>query len=176
MYNEEDKMNKVIETLKEKLQSIRAGRANPAMLNGVMVMCYGSLVPLQSIANITIPEAKKIFIKPFDRNSLKDIEKGINEANLGITPTNNGETIILTIPDLTEDRRREYVKTAKTIGEDAKVGLRNVRQAVKDAIIKDEYPEDEEKKLLENLQTTINKYNKLVDEEISIKEKELMSM
>ncbi len=176
MYNEENRMKKAIENVKDKLTTIRAGRANPAMLNGIMVMCYGAPTPIQSVANITVPEARKLFVKPFDRSIIKDIERAINEANIGIAPSNNGETIILTVPDLTEERRREYVKMAKTIGEEGKVALRNIRQDTKEAILKDEYPEDEEKSLLNDLQELINKYNKLVDEEINLKEKELMSM
>ncbi len=176
MYNEEIKMKKAIENMQNKLQTIRVGRASASILNGIMVNYYNTPTPIQSVANITIPEAKKIFIKPFDRNTLKDIERGINEANLGITPTNNGEIIILTIPDLNEEKRKEYVKQAKAIGEEGKVALRNVRQDVKEAILKDKYPEDEEKMLLEDLQDLVNKYNKIVDEEISLKEKELMSI
>ena len=114
------KMMQTIENLQSRLTNIRAGRANPAMLNGIMVEYYGAPTPIQSLANITVPEAKQLFVKPFDRGALKDIERAINEANIGITPTNNGEIIILTIPDLTEDRRREYVKQAKGIGEEAK--------------------------------------------------------
>ena len=107
---------------------------------------------------------------------MKDIERAINEANLGIAPTNNGEMIILTIPDLTEDRRREYVKQAKSVGEEAKVALRNIRQDANNEIKKAEYPEDEEKMYLEEIQELITKYNKIVDDEIKIKEQELMQV
>lgn len=102
--NIEQKMTKAIESLESKLINIRAGRANPAMLNGIMVNYYGSLSPIQSLANVTVPEARQLMIKPFDRTTLKDIERAINEANIGITPTNNGEIIILTIPELTEEK------------------------------------------------------------------------
>ena len=105
--NIEDKMTKVIQALENKFINIRAGRANPAMLNGIQVSYYGSASPIQSLANITVPEARQLMIKPFDRTTLKDIERAINEANLGITPVNNGEIIILTIPELTEERRKE---------------------------------------------------------------------
>ena len=176
MYNTEKKMMATIEALKNKLLNIRAGRANPAMLNGIMVSYYGSLTPLQSLANITVPEARQLFIKPFDRSTLKDIERAINEANLGIAPTNNGEMIILTIPELTEDRRREYVKQAKTVGEEAKVALRNIRQDANNEIKHEEYPEDEEKMYLDEIQELITKYNKIVDEEIKNKEQELMQV
>ncbi|MBD8924037.1 ribosome recycling factor [bacterium] len=174
MNDTEKKMMATIENLKNRLTTIRAGRANPALLNGIMVNYYGSPTPIQSIANVTVPEARQLFIKPFDRSSLKDIERAINEANLGIAPTNNGEMIILSIPELTEDKRKEYVKQAKNIGEEAKVALRNIRQEANTEIKKEEYPEDEEKLLLSDIQELINKYNKLVDEEIKIKEEELM--
>ena len=175
MNDTEKKMMATIENLKNRLTTIRAGRANPALLNGIMVYYYGSPTPIQSIANITVPEARQLFIKPFDRSSLKDIERAINEANLGIAPTNNGEMIILSIPELTEDKRKEYVKQAKNIGEEAKVALRNIRQEANTEIKKEEYPEDEEKLLLLDIQELITKYNKLVDEEIKHKEEELMS-
>lgn len=174
MNDTEKKMMATIENLKNRLTTIRAGRANPALLNGIMVNYYGSPTPIQSIANVTVPEARQLFIKPFDRSSLKDIERAINEANLGIAPTNNGEMIILSISELTEDKRKEYVKQAKNIGEEAKVALRNIRQEANAEIKKEEYPEDEEKLLLSDIQELINKYNKLVDEEIKIKEEELM--
>ena len=176
MDSAEKKMGQTIESLKNKLLNIRAGRANPAMLNGVMVSYYGTPTPIQSVANITVPEAKQLFIKPYDRSTLKDIERAINEANLGIAPTNNGEMIILTIPDLTEERRREYVKQAKAVGEEAKVALRNIRQDANNEIKKCEYPEDEEKMYLDEIQELITKYNKLVDDEIKIKEQELMKV
>lgn len=176
MNDAEKKMELTIESLKNKLINIRAGRANPAMLNGIMVSYYGTPTPIQSVANITVPEARQLFVKPFDRSTIKDIERAINEANIGIAPTNNGEMIILTIPDLTEDRRREYVKQAKAVGEEAKVALRNIRQDANNDIKKCEYPEDEEKIYLEEIQELITKYNKLVDDEIKAKEEELMQV
>ncbi len=174
--NTEVKMQKAIESLDSKLVAIRAGRANPAMLNGLMVEYYGNMTPINSIANITVPEAKQLFIKPFDRSALKNIEKAINESNLGIAPSNNGEMIILTVPELTEDRRREYVKMAKSLGEEAKIALRNIRQEDNDKIKKEELPEDEEKLYLEDVQELINKYNKIVDEKVKEKEEELMKI
>lgn len=172
----EDKMKQTIENLDNRLTSIRAGRANPSMVNGIMVEYYGTPTPIQSVANITVPEAKELFIKPYDKSTLKNIERAINEANLGITPTNNGEMIILKVPDLTEDRRRDYVKQAKSTGEEAKVALRNIRQDAKDEIKLAEYPEDEEKLYLEDLQELINIYNKIVDDKIKEKEVELMQI
>jgi len=174
--NTEIRMLATMESLDNKLLSIRAGRANPSMLNGIMVDYYGTPTALNSIANITVPEARQLFIKPFDRSALKDIERAINESNLGIAPNNNGEMIILTIPELTEERRREYVKTAKSLGEEAKVALRNIRQEDNDKIKKAELPEDEEKLYLEDVQELINKYNKIVDEKVKEKEQELMKI
>ena len=114
----ESLMQTAIENMEKRFTNIRAGRANPAILDGVMVSYYGVPTPLKQLANISIPEARQLSIKPFDKSALKEIERAINEANLGITPTNNGEMIILTIPELNEERRREYVKQAKQIGEE----------------------------------------------------------
>ncbi len=173
--NIELKMLKTIESLENKFINIRAGRANPSMLNGINVNYYGTPTPIQSLANITVPEAKQLMIKPFDRSCLKDIERAINEANIGITPINNGEIIILTVPDLTEERRRDYVKQAKSLAEEAKVALRNIRQDANTDIKKEEHTEDEEKHLLDEVQELINKYNKIVDEKLKEKETELMT-
>lgn len=172
----EMKMMRAIETLEERYINIRAGRANPAMLNGVMVDFYGSPAPIASVANITVPEARQLFVKPFDRSTLKNIEHAIIAANLGINPTNNGEMIIITIPALTEDKRREYVKQAKVLSEDAKVALRNIRQDANNEIKKLELPEDQEKSSLTEVQDLINKYNKIVDEKQKEKEEELMTV
>ncbi len=170
-------MMHVLEVMEQRLSNIRAGRANPAMVNGINVEYYGTPTPLQSLANITVPEAKTLMIKPFDRSCLKDIVKAIQEANLGINPTDNGESVILTIPALTEDRRREYVKQSKQIAEDAKVGLRKVRQEAREMIEKDEsIPEDEEKRLQDDIQKLINEYNQKVDEMYKEKEEELMKI
>ena len=172
----EKRMQKAIENLESRLMTIRAGRANPGMLHGIMVEYYGTPTPIQSLANITVPEARQLFVKPFDRSVLKEMERAINEANLGITPVNNGEMIILTIPELTEDRRKEYVKQAKALGEEAKVSLRNIRQDINNEIKKLELPEDEEKLELEDTQELIQKYNKIIDEKIIEKETELMAV
>lgn len=174
--NIELKMMKAIDAMEARFTSIRAGRANAAMLNGIDVDYYGTPTAIQSLANITTPEARQLLIKPFDKTCLKDIEKAINEANIGIAPTNNGEMIILTIPELTEERRKEYTKQAKTIAEEGKVALRNIRQDANNDIKKEELPEDEEKRLLDQIQDLINKYNKIVDEKLAEKEKELMSI
>ena len=172
----EEKMMLTIESLENKFTNVRAGRANPNMLDGILVEYYGVPTPLKSLANISIPEARQLSIKPFDRSCLGAIEKAIFEANLGVTPNNNGEVVFIVIPPLTEDRRKEYVKQAKNIGEDAKVALRNIRQDANNEIKKEEYPEDEEKMYLEEIQELITKYNKLIDEEIKEKEQELMQV
>ena len=172
----EGRMQKSVDNLKEEYVTIRAGRANPHILDRLRVDYYGTPTPINSLANVTVPEAKQLFIKPFDKSTLKEIERAINEANIGISPTNNGEFIILTVPDLTEDRRREYVKQVKSMAEDGKVALRNIRQDANNAIKKLELPEDQEKGLMEDVQELINKYNKIVDEKAKEKEKELMQI
>ena len=172
----ESKMEKVIKNLDERLTTIRAGRANPSMLHGIMVPYYGTPTPIHSLANITVPEAREMFVKPFDRSVLKDMERAIHEANLGVSPVNNGEMIILTIPELTEERRREYVKQAKAVCEEAKIALRTIRQDANNDIKALELPEDEEKQELEDIQELINKYNKIIDEKGKEKEAELMAV
>ncbi len=172
----EEKMTKAIDVMEERFLNVRAGRANPRILDKVEVEYYGVPTPLIQLATISVPEARKLVIKPFDRNSINAIEKGIFEANIGLTPNNNGETIMLVIPELTEERRKEYVKEAKALAEDAKIALRNIRQDANNNIKKLEIPEDEEKKAQEKVQDLISKYNKIVDEKLSDKEKELMSI
>ena len=172
----ESRMDSAIESLEKRLINIRAGRANPSMLDGVVVNYYGVDTPLKQLANISIPEARQLCIKPFDRSCLNAIEKGIFEANIGLTPNNNGEVIILNIPALTEETRKEYVKQAKNIAEEAKIALRNIRQDANNDAKKLEIPEDDIKYCTEEIQELINKYNKIVDEKLSIKEKELLSV
>lgn len=174
--NAELKMMSSIENYENRLLTIRAGRANPAMLNGINAECYGVSSPINTLANITVHDGKQLFIKPFDRGNLKEIERAINEANLGINPTNNGETIILTVPDLTEETRRDYVKQAKSIAEDAKIALRNIRQDANTQIKNSEMSEDEKTAYTNDVQDLINKYNKKVDEILNNKEKELMAI
>ena len=172
----ENKMKVAIENLEKRFTTIRAGRANPSMLNGIMVDYFGNPTPIQSLANVTVPEAKQLIIKPYDRTAIKDIERAINEANIGIAPTNNGEIIILTVPNLTEDTRRDYVKQSKAYAEDAKVALRNIRQDANNEVKNAKLPEDEEKASLDDIQELINKYNKIVEEKQKEKENELMEI
>ena len=171
------KMMHALETMETRLLNIRAGRASASLVNNIEVEYYGSMNPLQSLANITIPEARTLMIKPFDKGCIKNIVKAIQEANIGINPNDNGEAVILTIPALTEDRRKEFVKQSKQIAEETKVALRKIRQEVNEDIKNDDaIPEDEEKRLLEEVQKMINEYNKKVDEKLEVKEKELMEI
>lgn len=172
----ETKMNLTIENMEKRFLNIRAGRANPAIVDKVMVSYYGSDTPLKQLATISIPEARQLMIKPFDRTCLNAIEKAIYEANIGLTPNNNGETIILNIPALTEETRREYVKQSKTIAEEAKIALRNIRQEANNEIKKLEVPEDDKKSFQEEIQELINKFNQIVDKKFKEKESELMSV
>lgn len=172
----ETKMESAIESMLKRFTNVRAGRANPAILDGVMVDYYGSPTPLKQLATISIPEARQLMIKPFDRSSLGAIEKGIFEANVGITPNNNGEVILLNIPILTEETRKEYVKQVKSIAEDAKIALRNIRQDANNDLKKLEIPEDDMKYGTEEIQELINKFNKLVEDKLREKETELLSI
>ena len=171
-----NKMNKVIENLENRFITIRAGRANPNILNGIMVDYYGTPTPIQSLATISIPEARVLSIKPFDKSSLKNMEKAIYEANLGIAPTNNGEVIMLTVPELTGETRKDYVRQASAMAEEAKIALRNVRQDENNKIKKSEMTDDEKDMCLEIVQDLINKYNKIVEEKFKEKEIELTSI
>ena len=172
----ETRMEDAMEALEKRFTNVRAGRANPSMLDGIMVSYYGALTPLKQLANISVPEARQLSIKPFDKSILGEIEKAIFEANIGLTPNNNGEVIFLVIPALTEDRRRELVKQVKTIAEEAKIALRNIRQDANNDIKKLKLPEDVEKSGNEEVQELISKYNKIVDEKFKIKESELMTI
>ena len=179
MFNENDvksKMDKVIENLESRFTTVRAGRANPNILNGIMVEYYGAPTPIQSVATISVPEARQLMIKPFDKSLLKEIEKAIYAAELGMAPTNNGEVVFLTIPELTEETRKNYVKQVKEMAEEARIALRNVRQDANNNIKREEYAEDEEKMYLDQVQKLIDKYNVIVEEKYKEKEKELLSI
>jgi len=176
LLNTEEKMESTISSLEHKFTNVRAGRANPSMLDGIMVEYYGTPTPLKSLANISIPEARQLMIKPFDKSILGGIEKAIFEANLGVTPNNNGECVFLVIPPLTEERRKELVKQVKVLAEEGKIALRNIRQDANTAIKNLKLPEDEEKQGNEEVQELINKYNKVIDEKLKEKEQDLMSI
>ena len=174
LMNAELEMQGAIESMEKRFLNIRAGRANPAMLDGVMVNYYGTDTPLKQLATISIPEARQLCVKPFDKSSIGTIEKAIYEANIGITPNNNGETIILNIPAMTEDTRRTYVKQAKEYAEDCRINLRNIRQDANNDIKASDGTEDDKKAYQDDVQELINKYNKIVDEKFKEKENELM--
>lgn len=166
--------------LKENLNTVRAGRANPALLDKVMVSYYGSPTPLKQLANISVPEPRMLLISPFDPKAISDIERGINEANIGINPTNDGKVIRLVIPQLTEERRKELAKVVKGYGEDAKVAVRNLRREHVDALKKEqkdgEMTEDDLKVELEDTEKVIEKAIKAIDEIVKEKEQELMEV
>ncbi len=176
----EDKMKKSISVLKEELNTVRAGRANPALLDKVMVEYYGSPTPLKNIANISVPDPRSLMISPFDPKSIHDIEKAINVANLGINPSNDGKAVRLVIPAITEDRRKELIKIVKKFGEDSKVALRNERRDANDELKKQEkageITEDDLKKALDDVQKKIDKCVKDIDQIITDKEKEIMEV
>ena len=172
----EEKMEKAIESLENRFTTIRAGRANPNILDKVKVDYYGAPTPLNQLATVSVPEARKLQIKAFDKSCLPDIEKAIYEADLGLTPNNTGDLIFITIPELTEDRRRELVKQTKAMAEEAKIALRNIRQDANNSIKRLEINEDEEKYGENEVQELINKYNKIVDEKSKEKEEELMTI
>jgi len=175
----EERMEMAAMFLEEELNRIRAGRANVAILDGVRVESYGSRVPLNQVASVTTPDARTIAIKPWDRKQIKDIEKAIMASDVGITPENNGEIVRLTIPQPTEERRRDLVKQCNKIAEKAKVEVRNVRSDIKDKLkkaIKDGLSEDNEKDAEQELQKLHDKYIKKLDTLIDAKNKEIMTV
>lgn len=172
----EEKMNKTLENLDGRFATVRAGRANPSSLDGITADYYGVATPLKQLATISVPEARQLLIKPFDRSCLSAIEKAIFESNLGYTPNNDGETIRIIIPVLTEERRKELTKQVKAMAEDAKVSIRNIRHDSNENIEKQEISEDEQKSLQNQVQDLVNKFNKLVDEKTKDKENELMTV
>ena len=176
LLNTEEKMEASINSLENRFTNVRAGRANPSMLDGISVEYYGAETPLKQLANISVPEARQLMIKPFDRSILSGIEKAIFEANLGLTPNNNGECIFLVIPPLTEDRRKELVKQVKGLAEEGRIALRNIRQDANTAIKNLKLPEDDEKYGNEEVQELINKYNKKIEELEKAKETDLMTI
>lgn len=171
-----ERMENAIETMKKRFTNIRAGRANVSILDNIVVNYYGVDTPLRQMANVFIPEAREIAIKPYDKNALSNIEKAIYESNLGLTPNNNGEMIILAFPPLTEERRKEFVKEVKSMAEEARVSLRNIRQDSNNDVRNLKLPEDEEKRGVERIQTVVNDYNKKIDEILKEKETELMTI
>lgn len=175
----EDKMKKTMANLDGDLGTIRAGRANPNVLNRIMVDYYGTPSPIQQVANVSVPEPRMIQIQPWEKSMLKVIEKAIQVSDLGINPTNDGSTIRLVFPELTEERRKELVKDVKKKGEAAKVAIRNIRRDGNDAFKKlkgSDISEDEIKDMGEQLQKLTDKYIKEVDKAVEVKSKEVMTV
>lgn len=176
----EERIDRSIVMLKENLNTVRAGRANPALLDKVMVNYYGSPTPLKNLSNIQVPDPRTLLISPFDAKSIGDIEKAINIADIGITPTNDGKCIRLVIPQVTEERRKELTKTTKKMGEEAKVAIRNLRRDTNEHLKKEqkdgEMTEDDLKKELDKVQKIIEAAVKKIDEIIAAKDKEIMEV
>ena len=176
----EERMKKAIEYLEDELAAIRAGRANPAILNKIMVDYYGVATPLNQVGSISIPEARQILITPWDKSLLGPINKAIQIAEIGVNPINDGNSIRLTFPELNEDRRKQITKEVKSIGEDSKVSVRNIRRdAIDEAKVKqkaNEITEDDLKVAEEKIQKLTDRYVAKVDELIAAKEKEVMEV
>ncbi|MFC5047311.1 ribosome recycling factor [Aquimarina hainanensis] len=174
-----ESMNNTIQHLEKKLLNIRAGKATPSMLGGVMVEYYGAPTPLNQVGNVTTPDARTISVQPFEKSLIPEIEKGILVANLGFNPMNNGESVIITVPPLTEERRRDLVKQAKMEAEDSKVGIRNDRKNANNEVKKlekDGLSEDLAKNTEIDIQELTNAFIKKIDEMLTIKEKEIMTI
>lgn len=176
----EEKMDKAVEVAKEDFASVRTGRANPGLYNKVLVEYYGSPTPLQQLASFAIPDARTILITPFDRTSLRDIERALSDSEVGANPSNDGNVIRITIPELTKERRKEYVKIVKTKGEDAKVSIRNIRRKAKetlDRLVKDgEAGEDEGTRAEKELDSLTKAHVDGIDELLKRKEAELLEV
>lgn len=176
----EQKMQETVAYLEEDLKTYRVGKANPAVLDKVMVDYYGMQTPINQVASITTPDAKTLAIQPWERKMIAVIEKAIIDSNVGLTPSNNGETIRCIFPPITEDRRKELLKKAKASGENAKVSLRNARrdaiEALKKAVKNEGLPEDAQKEGEEEAQKLIDKYTKTIDSLVDAKEKEIMTV
>ena len=175
----EEKMGKSVDALQEDYATIRAGRANPHILDKIKVDYYGTPTSLQQVANISVPEARMIQIQPWEKSMVKQIEKAIQTSDLGINPTNDGKTIRLLFPELTEERRKDLAKDVKKKGESAKVAIRNIRRDANDSfkkLAKEDVSEDEIKALEENAQKMTDKYIAAVDEAVEVKTKEILTV
>lgn len=180
MFEAEEKMDKAVEVAKEDFASIRTGRANPAMFSKLTVDYYGAPTPLQQLASFQTPEARTVLITPYDKSSMNAIEKTLRDSDLGVNPSNDGHAIRCILPELTQDRRKEYIRLAHRKGEDAKVSIRNVRRHAKDAIdklVKDgEIGEDEGTRTEKDLEALTKKHVDLVDALLKGKESELLEV
>lgn len=171
-----ERMQKAIESYERELSSIRTGRANPSMLDKVMVMYYDSPTPLNQVAGVSVVEGRQLVIKPYDKTILKDIEHAVYEAELGLTPQNDGEIIRIMVPALTEERRKEFAKNVWKYAENAKIALRNIRRDANDEIKKTDSSEDEIKSGQDQVQKLTDKFVKEVDEIGKVKEKDIMTV
>ncbi|MBN2868625.1 MAG: ribosome recycling factor [Flavobacteriaceae bacterium] len=170
-------MDKAVKHLEKQFLNIRAGKASPAMLGSVMVDYYGSQTPLSQVANVNTPDGRTISVQPWEKNMLQEIEKAIMNANLGFNPMNNGDFIVINVPPLTEERRRDLAKQAKAEAEDAKIGVRNARKEANNDIKKaDDASEDLQKNAEADVQDLTDKYVKKIDDILAIKEKEIMTV
>ena len=171
-----EQMSGAIDHLKRELSNIRAGKASPMMLQGVNVDYYGSQTPLSQIANINTPDAQTLSVQPYERTLIPEIEKAIMLANLGLNPMNNGESVIINVPPLTEERRKELAKAAKAEAESDKVSIRNARKDANNDIKKSDASDDEQKNGEAAIQEITNKYTKQIDEILKVKETEIMKV
>ena len=170
-------MDKAVKHLEKEFLNIRAGKASPAMLGSVMVEYYGSQTPLSQVANVNTPDGRTISVQPWEKNMLEEIEKAIMNANLGFNPMNNGETIIINVPPLTEERRRDLAKQAKSEAEDAKIGVRNARKEANNDIKKlEDASEDLQKNAETDIQDLTDNYVKKIDQLLTVKEAEIMTV
>ncbi len=178
--NMQERIEKTKSVLREELNTVRAGRANPTLLDKIMVDYYGTPTPLKNLSNISVPDPRSLLVTPFDPKSLVDIEHAINAANIGITPNNDGKNIRLEVPQLTEERRKELTKTTKKMGEDAKVAIRNLRRDANDSLKKKQkagdITEDDLKDELEEVQKKVDKAVSEIDDMIAAKDKEIMEV
>ncbi|KFZ39716.1 MULTISPECIES: ribosome recycling factor [Thermoactinomyces] len=176
----QEKMEKALQVLKKDLVSIRAGRANPSLLDKVVVEYYGSEMPVNQVANISTPDPRTLLIQPWDKSVLPEIERGILKSELGLNPNNDGSVIRITIPALTEERRNELVKLVRKTGEDAKVAIRNIRRDANDTLKKmeknGEIPEDTLRRGQDEVQKLTDQYIKKVDDVVADKEKEILEI
>ncbi|MBP3551289.1 MAG: ribosome recycling factor [Alistipes sp.] len=173
------RMQKAVDFLEDTLSNIRAGKASVNVLNGVFVDYYGSQTPVSGVASVTVPDAKTILIQPWDKNMIRLIEKAIIDSNIGLTPSNNGESIRLSMPPLTEERRKELVKQSKAEAENARISLRNARRDAVEAFkkaVKEGMPEDEGKDGEAQIQKIVEKFNKTIDTAFEKKEREIMTV
>ncbi|MHB0754733.1 ribosome recycling factor [Polaribacter sp. M15] len=169
-------MNGAIAHLEKELKSIRAGKATPAMLSTVMVDYYGSQTPLAQVANVNTPDARTLSIQPWEKNMLQEIEKAIQIANLGFNPMNNGDVIMINVPPLTEERRKNLAKQAKAEAEEAKIGVRNDRKEANNELKKLDISEDMLKIAEGEVQKLTDNFTKLIDEKLAVKEKEILTI